>query len=251
MHLLIYYIDTLRKWIRNRENAAIVLGKEKRMRKKLWVVLLATMILLPFSTGHAEGLSLGVKAGTLGIGPEIGYAFSKYLNARVGFNYFKFSYDGTKSDIDYDFDLNLQNASAILDWHPFGNVFRISGGIFYNGNTLDACGKPSSGNFKIGNHHYPAALIGNLNGDIDFNHFSPYFGIGVDTTFGKEKNFGLQVEIGALYQGSPNVSLTADGPLSGNPIFQQDLAKEEDNLQDDLDNYKFYPVLSVGISYRF
>ena len=221
------------------------------MKKSVWVVLLAVMMVMSYSTVRAEGLSVGVRAGTLGIGPEVGYTFSKYLNARVGFNYFKFSYDGTESDVDYDFDLNLQNASAVLDWHPFGNVFRISGGVFYNGNTLDASAKPTSGSFKIGDHRYPAALVGNLDGDIDFNHFSPYFGIGVDTTFGKEKNFGLQVEIGALYQGSPNVNLSSDGPLSNNPVFLQDLAKEEDSLQNDLDNYKFYPVLSVGVTYRF
>ena len=225
-------------------------GKEKWMKKRVWIVLLA-VVRRPSPRGRAAGAPGGQTAGTLGIGPEIGYTFSKYLNARVGFNYFKLGYDGTKSDIDYDFDLNLQNASAILDWHPFGNAFRLSGGVFYNGNNLGANAKPTSGRFKIGDHTYPAGLVGNLSGDIDFNYFSPYFGFGVNTAFGKEKSFGLQVELGVLYQGSPKVSFSADGPLSENPVFLKDLAKEEDSLSDDLNNYKFYPVLSVGVTYSF
>jgi len=29
------------------------------------------------------------------------------------------------------------------------------------------------------------------------------------------------------------------------------LAKEEKDIQDDLDNFKYYPVLAMGVSYRF
>ncbi len=209
------------------------------------------LVVMSFSTGRAEGVSAGLKVGTLGVGPEIGFCFSKYLGARVGFNYLPFSFSREKGDVDYNFDLNLQSVSAIVDLHPFKNAFRISGGLFYNGNNLDASGKSTSGKFKIGNHSYPAALVGNLEGDIDFNEFAPYCGLGVDTTFGKNKEFGLMLELGVLFQGSPDVSLSADGPLSGNPLFQRDLAREEEKLKDDLENFKFYPVVSVGITYSF
>ncbi len=222
------------------------------MKKGLRVGLLVLVIFtMTFSAARADGVSAGVKVGTLGVGPEVGFTFSKYLGARVGFNYLPFSFSGEKGDVDYDFDLNLQSVSAILDLHPFKNAFRVSGGLFYNGNTLDASGKSSSGKFKIGNHKYPAALVGNLDGNIDFNDFAPYCGFGIDTTFGKSRDFGLTLELGVLFQGSPKVDLSADGPLSGNPIFQRDLAKEEEKLKDDLDSFKFYPVISVGVTYRF
>ncbi len=221
------------------------------MRKWTGIVVLVCFFAMLGTMGHAEGVSVGVKGGTLGVGPEIGFTFSKYLGARVGFNYLPFSFSGEKGDVEYDFDLNLQSVSGILDFHPFKNAFRISGGIFYNGNNLDAKGKPSSGMFKIGDHKYPAALVGNLKGDIDFNDFAPYCGIGVDTTFGKSKNFGIMLEVGVLFQGSPDVTLSSEGPLSGNPLFQRDLAKEEKKLEDDLNNFKFYPVISIGATYRF
>ena len=221
------------------------------MRKWMGIVVLACFFAMLGTMGHAEGVSVGVKGGTLGVGPEIGVTFSKYLGARVGFNYLPFSFSGEKGDVEYDFDLNLQSVSGILDFHPFKNAFRISGGIFYNGNNLDAKGKPSSGMFKIGDHKYPAALVGSLKGDIDFDDFAPYCGIGVDTTFGKSKNFGLMLEVGVLFQGSPDVTLSSEGPLSGNPLFRRDLAKEEEKLEDDLNSFKFYPVISIGATYRF
>ncbi len=214
-------------------------------------MVVSLAVLIPSSTVHAEGASVGVKVGTLGIGPEIGVSFSKYFGARFGFNYLPFSYSDTINDTRYDFDLNLQSVSAILDFHPFRNSFRLSGGFFYNGNNLDASAKSTSGSYKVGNHRYPAALVGRLKGDIDFNSFAPYCGLGIDTTFGRDKSFGLTLELGVLFQGSPDVDLTADGPLSNVNAFRRDLEREENDIEDDLDKFQFYPVISVGMSYRF
>ena len=33
--------------------------------------------------------------------------------------------------------------------------------------------------------------------------------------------------------------------------FQEDLAQEQADLQEELDKFRFYPVLSAGISYQF
>ena len=86
---------------------------------------------------------------------------------------------------------------------------------------------------------------------IDFIDIAPYLGLGWDTSFGKNKGFGFLFELGAIYQGSPKVDLSADGPISSNPTFQIELAKEESNLQSDFDEFKVYPVIAIGLSYRF
>ena len=54
-----------------------------------------------------------------------------------------------------------------------------------------------------------------------------------------------------MFQGSPTANLSATGPIASDPGFQADLAKEENNLQDDLDNFEYYPVISIGFNYRF
>lgn len=54
-----------------------------------------------------------------------------------------------------------------------------------------------------------------------------------------------------MYQGAPKVDLTAVGGVGTPPGFDAELAKEEKNIQDDLNEFKFYPVVAIGLSYRF
>lgn len=64
---------------------------------------------------------------------------------------------------------------------------------------------------------------------------------------------GLELEIGAFYQGSPDLSFTArgDSAIVNNPIFQADLTREEADAQDDIAEYDWYPVVSLGMTYTF
>lgn len=213
------------------------------------VVLLGSLSVTP-AILQAKEISVNLKAGTSGIGVEGEYSLNEYLGARLGANYFKYSYDGTKDDVKYNFDLGLKTVSALVDLHPFKGSFRLSAGAFYNWNQLDATAE-SSATYDIGNNTYTGAQLGTLKGTIDFNKIAPYFGLGWDTSFGKESGWGVVLDAGALFQGNPKVALSADGPISTDPTFQQNLALEEKNLQDDLDSYKVYPIISLGVSYRF
>jgi hypothetical protein len=47
------------------------------------------------------------------------------------------------------------------------------------------------------------------------------------------------------------VALSASGTLASDPAFQANLAKERDEIEDDLEPFEFYPVLSLGIFFRF
>jgi hypothetical protein len=62
-------------------------------------------------------------------------------------------------------------------------------------------------------------------------------------------------DLGVLYQGEPNVGLTAVCGPAVLPAqctqLQNDVAAEQASLQEDLSDYKFYPVVSFGIGYRF
>lgn len=219
------------------------------MAKKT-IVAIAIFLFAFSTTGYAQSNSLGIKVSTLGLGLEVERSFSDSISGRIGVNYLTYSYSGTEDDIEYDFDLNLMSLSALLDWHPFKGSFRISGGAIYNGNNLDAKAKTSD-TFDIGDSTYTSAELGTLKGKIDFNAIAPYLGLGWDTSFGKNKGFGFLFELGAIYQGSPKVDLSADGLKASNSTFQSELAKEEKNLQSALNEFKVYPVIAIGLSYRF
>lgn len=199
---------------------------------------------------HAGDFSVNIKGGTLGVGVEGEYSFNKYLGARIGGNYFKYSYDGETDDVNYDVDLSLRTVSALVDVHPFKGSFRISAGAFYNGNEMDATAT-SKDEYEIGGHTYQADQLGTLTGTVDYKKIAPYLGLGWDTCFGKESGFGFYCDLGAVFQGSPEAELVANGPIANDPDFQKDLLIEEGKLQDDLDDYKVYPFVALGLSYRF
>ena len=62
---------------------------------------------------------------------------------------------------------------------------------------------------------------------------------------------GMNLDFGVLWQGSPEVTLTADGVLSGNPTFEASLEAERVMLEDELGTLKAWPVVSLGFVVNF
>ncbi|MDD5482291.1 MAG: hypothetical protein PHP98_01375 [Kiritimatiellae bacterium] len=196
-------------------------------------------------------IALGIKAGTLGAGAEITLGvLEDVLNVRAGGNYLHLRFSGKIKDVDYGVDLNMASVPLLLDCHPFCNNFRITGGFILNHNRpgLDAKLNETQ---KIGGHDYTPEEIGTLSGSVNFKKFAPYAGIGFGNAVGPHTSWNFVFDLGVMFQGSPDISLTADGSKSGDPVFQADLAQEEGNVQDEADKFRFYPVLAVGISYQF
>ena len=136
------------------------------------------------------------------------------------------------------------------DYFPFGSGFRLSGGVVFNDNSIDATATTQA-TYTIGNTTYTAAQVGSLTGSIDFDDVAPYIGIGWGNPFSKESNWSFAIDIGVMYQGSPEASFTANGTLASNAAFLADLEREEQNLNDEMDEYKYYPVISCAVTYRF
>ncbi len=220
------------------------------MTKRI-VVVMAIILFIFSATCYSQGPSVVLKTSALGAGVELENSFTDSIGARIGANYFSYDYDGEEDDIDYEFDVTLMSALAAIDWHPFKGKFRISAGAIYNGNEVEGTAK-SSATYVVGDATYNASQVGTFKAEIEYNDFAPFLGFGWDTTYGKKKSgFGFLFEVGAIYQGSPDIDLSANGSLSNNATFQSNLQKEEDNLQDDLDDYKVYPFVTIGIIYRF
>jgi hypothetical protein len=70
--------------------------------------------------------------------------------------------------------------------------------------------------------------------------------------------FGAAVDLGVAFIGRPRVTLAPEPP-PGSPLnspaamalLAPELAREEARAEQKIDGYRYYPVLSVGISYRF
>ena len=137
----------------------------------------------------------------------------------------------------------------LIDWHPFGGGFRLSLGAFYTDNYVSAKAKDQT--VTINDREY---TVSNLSGKISLkNNFAPYFGIGIGNAINKSnRRLHFSLDIGVMYSGSPDISLTA---TASDPLLQaqlnQDIEEQKKKFKDEADNYKFYPVITFGISYAF
>lgn len=192
---------------------------------------------LPLSVA-AEGTTIGIKASTLGAGVELAHALSPKTNVRFGLNGYTYDFSSTESGINYHFDLKLRSGTLLLDWHPFGGSFRTTLGGLYNRNKIEG---RASGDLTIGDNVYTTTL----NGAITFQRGTPYAGIGWGRPVGARKRFDFAFDLGVVYQGSPRVTLRANG------VSEADLDKEARELQTSLDDYKYYPVVAFTFSFQF
>ncbi len=213
-------------------------------------ILVSTLFVLASGSALADGPGLILKAGTLGAGLDIGWALSESFDARLSFNGYSTDDTFTESDIEYSADIDLATAGVLLDWHPFHGHFRLSAGAYANGNELTAVGRATGGTFVVNGVTYNAADIGSLNANIEFDKISPYVGFGIGRM--SKSGFKFTADIGVLYQ-KPDAVLSAvcTGPALTCAQLQSDLAAEQAQLNNELDDYRFYPVIAIGIGWVF
>lgn len=194
-------------------------------------------------------LAIGITGGTLGLGPEISYRFNKHAGLRVNGGFYNYSNTDDLDDIEYDADLKLNSFGAMLDWYPFRGGFRLSAGARINNNKIDLVGTPTT-NVEIGDNTYTPAQVGTLSGTVNTKNLAPTFSLGYGGKLAKGFSFGF--ELGVMMQGSPKIdNLTATGSLASNSAFQQQLALEEQRAEDDAHDFKMWPIIQLGLLYRF
>jgi hypothetical protein len=223
------------------------------MKRGIITFLTGILCFLIFSgSGYADSGRFAVagKLSTLGAGVEITTRITSDVNLRLGANTFSHDYSGEVNDVDYDLDLDLLSGLILLDWHPFHGGFRLSGGGVINRNEIDMTSNPTV-TYTIGNKSYTFSDVGTLTGKVDFDKIAPYAGIGWGNAVGKDKRWGLALDMGVVFQGSPDIDLVANGLLASVPSFQEDLAREKKDIEDKLDRYEYYPVIAFGITYKF
>ena len=209
-------------------------------------------VLLMLSAGVVQAddsnFGIGVKAGTLGLGLEGRWDALPIVDFRLGVNSYDLDTKDTYSGIRYEGSLDLETIYLTANINFPLTPFRITAGLFSNGNELNMV-SAVPGDFTIGGDFYTGAEVGTLSTRTSFDDTAPYLGIGLDfELFGKA---GLNFDLGVLLQGEPTVTLDASGTLVNDPVFQASLAAEQQDLTDDLSNFKAYPVVSLAFVYNF
>jgi hypothetical protein len=198
-------------------------------------------------------ISINAEVGTTGIGGTVGWRFHDHLGVRGGMHYLSWSSpdfdvegddsEGDESTTTYNARIYLQSQPVTLDIYPWKkSSFRISAGVLFNQNEFTG---NSSGDVEINGITYPGEKV---TFKVTQDEVCPYVSIGGNFFyFDKARRWSMGGEIGVAYTGSWDVK--AANPTGGIP--QSELDQEEQDIEDEIKDFPFWPVLKLCLSFRF
>lgn len=220
--------------------------------RKISLPGLAAMVLA--APASAADFGMYGTAGSTGVGGGFAVMFNSHVGARVGYTTFDYEVeDLEESDLTLDGEAELGGVQALLDWHPFGGGFRFSIGAMESA-KLSARARPVAGAYTFDGVTYSAADIGEANGVAEFDSIAPYAGFGYGRALSADGRFSFAADLGVAFTGAADVTLNVTCRLSDPTLcarLENDVAAEQAELQREADKMNYWPVLSVGVSYRF
>ncbi|ASW00528.1 hypothetical protein CJU94_19865 [Paraburkholderia aromaticivorans] len=208
------------------------------------VAAMATMM-----AGAAQAQEIYVHGGTLGAGVGAALPLTSWAGVHAELEGFGLSHSVNVNDNEYDGHLKLLQGGLYLDLFPFSSSgFRVTAGALINEDELSAHAVPNAqGNYKIGDDYVPAVGAA-PSATVTLPRVMPYLGIG----YGHKpvsKGFGLTLDLGVAY-GRPHTTYNVPAIYS---MFttQANIDEQERKISDKVEHYRLYPVLQLGVSYRF
>lgn len=219
------------------------------MRKTIRIVLLGVALANPVS---AADFGLYGTAGTLGLGGGVAATFNSNFGARLGYTTYEHDVDDIEeTDLTFDGTVDLGGAQALLDWYPFGGGFRVTVGAV-QGPEISARARPIADTYTFDGVTYSADDIGQATGTAEFDSFAPYVGFGFGRALSADGRFAFTADLGLAFTGAADVKLNVtcqDATVCAQ--LEDDVAAEQAELQKEADKFDYWPVLSIGVSYRF
>ncbi len=210
------------------------------------------LLTLLFSMMFAEGFTAGFQGGTTGMGPAAAFQISENTSFRLGAFFLSLEREEKVDTITYDIDVSLKWMPVLIDWNPGGSIFRMSGGLMFNGSSASASYIPDF-SVEIGGHTYTPDDVGEVTGKIKMQPVSPYLGIGLGRLIGDNSGVRFILDAGVAFTGfTVNLGhIGGDLPSSLEEQLQEDLDTEADSLEDALEDLSLYPVISAGLYYTW
>lgn len=224
------------------------------MKKALSILALSTAIAGP-GLAHAAvtmppvAVNLGV--GTEGIGGGISTQLVPHtLNLNIGLSRFGHNFHFTADNANFSSHLRLGSIPIVLAWYPFHGNFSVNAGVYINQNQVSATATPDAGGiYTINGNRYTASQVGSMSGKTHFNQVAPYVGVGWGNPFDGGR-WTFLANAGAMYEGNPQVRLSATGAAS-NPKLAADVAAAQHSVNSKLNFLNWWPVVTFGVAYRF
>jgi hypothetical protein len=242
------------------------------LERKRRVGILLCMVLLGgiayAQSGSDPGtFGVGVKASLLGGGIEAAARVSHRTNVRAGFNILSYGRSFTKDGIPYSGQLSFKTVEAHYDVFPFAGKFHVSPGVLVYAQTpiTATAAIPAQTSFSLGASTYYSSTAQPVTGtgNIKFNHAAPMatFGWGNLVPRKKSQHFSIPAEFGVAFQGTPKATLNLNGSAClapdvncmsvTSPQIQSGVLAEQTKINNAMSFFKAYPIISVGLGYKF
>lgn len=184
--------------------------------------------------GFFNHVSLGVSAGTDGIGIELSAPLTYHFAVRAGYNFMpniKYKQDvnvgcdpaflsyPNDQHVDIEGKVNMGDFNLLFDYYPFQtSTFRITGGAYFgkskflevtNASAFLERGSWGSKGLELGSAGNDYTIVsdaatGNVQADLKVNSFKPYLGIGFGRAVPKGR-VSVQFDLGVQFWGTPEV----------------------------------------------
>ena len=164
--------------------------------------------------------------------------------------------------------LNLKTFEAHYDFFPRAGSFHISPGVLtFIGDPMSATASvPGGSYFTIGGQSYESSPSDPVKGSakFDFNPAAPVITVGWGNLVSRRegKHLAVPFELGIAFQGAPSSTLALSGSvcsqvgvncrsIASDSTVQSKVLSEETSLNSKMSAYKYYPILSLGIGFKF
>lgn len=225
----------------------------------LTAVSLTTTAQKSISSDIANHLSVSASAGTTGLGFEVAFPVTSYLNVRAGYEKMpriskntmvSYSYNNQSFQTEVEGNFNLDSWKILLDIYPSKYyTFHLTMGLF-SGETNIVTAKnvvPLNDLIKslsIGGYDITVE-DGYASVSVETNKRKPYLGIGFGRAVPKRR-IGIAIDMGVLLWGTPTVYENFSGQHL--PVDISYIEKNEDNQYiETISKLKVWPVVSVRL----
>ena len=218
---------------------------------------LAAPVAAPAAAQTTRAAALDLSGGTTGVSGHAQVALGDRIALRMGYNWLDFDADDEEYDgVVYDGNLEFSGFGGFVDLHPFANGFTLTGGAFVGDKAVLLEGTPREP-VEIGDETFAPEDLGVLTGEAGFDDAAAFVGLGWDGSLYKEGRVALIVRGGVMIAGDAEVALNASIleddalPAEARARLETALRDEEVRLADEIDDYAYWPVLTVGLGVGF
>jgi hypothetical protein len=206
----------------------------------------ALLVVTPVEPASAQGIGLGARIGSTGVGADLILGLTDKLAIKGGVGFIPLTYEGDFDGNDYTVEPPPVLATAALDVALFGPI-RIMGGLLYRSEDILFDAEVSQGLEFNGETYSESGIV---TGAVTSSSVAPFVGLGIGGVVGR--GVGLYVDAGVAFTGDPGVEVSATGDVTQVPGFTEDLEAERASIEADIaDYYRYWPILNIGLRIGF